>query len=249
MPKNDGLLDGFHFSDSEAYDAAAKDQQIIAYLEKQVDITNATQALRVYQQAIAQDLFSSVVGYTFLKELQEALISEGKLSKETATPIPVKIQVRTVEKTVEKKVEVPVPVKEKGRFGDGKYKNKNRSLVVIIVILIAVIASMFFILLSSNLPNIVNYRTKIVNEYSSWETELKDKEHALDLREQELNDRETTLNETYGIDSDSDSSIGQEQTVPDGDVTQSTQTEVDAQTEQSTDSTDNSSDGALLPQN
>ena len=41
-------------------------------------------------------------------------------------------------------------------------------------------------------------RTKIVNEYSSWETELKDKEHALDLREQELNDRETTLKETYG---------------------------------------------------
>ncbi len=198
MPKNDGLLDGFQFSDSEAYDAAAKDKQIIAYLQKQVDITNADQALRVYQQAIAQDLFSSVVGYTFLKELQEALISEGKLTQESATAIPVKSQVRTVEKTVEKRVEVPVPAKENSRPPDGKYRKRNRSLMVVIVILVAMVGAMFFILLSSNLPNIVNYRTKIVNEYSSWETELKDKEHALDLREQELNDRETTLKETYG---------------------------------------------------
>ena len=190
MPKNDGLLDGFQFSDSEAYDAAAKDKQIIAYLQKQVDITNADQALRVYQQAI--------VGYTFLKELQEALISEGKLTQESATAIPVKSQVRTVEKTVEKRVEVPVPAKENSRPPDGKYRKRNRSLMVVIVLLVAMVGAMFFILLSSNLPNIVNYRTKIVNEYSSWETELKDKEHALDLREQELNDRETTLKETYG---------------------------------------------------
>lgn len=228
MPKNDGLLDGFQFSEPEAYNAAAKDKQIIAYLEKQVDITNADQALRVYQQAIAQDLFSSVVGYTFLKELQEALLQEGKLSQASLTPIPVKTQTKVIEKTVEKPVEVRVPVKEKKPVPpDGKYRAKNRSLVIIIILLAATIGAMFFILLSSNLPNIVNYRTKIVNEYSSWETELKDKEHALDLREQELNDRETTLNETYGVDSGTDN----------------------AGTGGTADSTDNASDGTQTPQN
>lgn len=228
MPKNDGLLDGFQFSEPEAYNAAAKDKQIIAYLEKQVDITNADQALRVYQQAIAQDLFSSVVGYTFLKELQEALLQEGKLSQASLTPIPVKTQTKVIEKTVEKPVEVRVPVKEKNPVPpDGKYRAKNRSLVIIIILLAATIGAMFFILLSSNLPNIVNYRTKIVNEYSSWETELKDKEHALDLREQELNDRETTLNETYGVDSGTDN----------------------AGTGGTADSTDNASDGTQTPQN
>lgn len=228
MPKNDGLLDGFQFSEPEAYNAAAKDKQIIAYLEKQVDITNADQALRVYQQAIAQDLFSSVVGYTFLKELQEALLQEEKLSQASLTPIPVKTQTKVIEKTVEKPVEVRVPVKEKSPAPpDGKYRAKNRSLVIIIILLAATIGAMFFILLSSNLPNIVNYRTKIVNEYSSWETELKDKEHALDLREQELNDRETTLNETYGVDSGTDN----------------------AGTGGTADSTDNASDGTQTPQN
>lgn len=208
MPKNDGLLDGFYFRDGEIYDAAAKDQQIIAYLEKQVDLTNAEAAKRVYDQAIAQDLFSTVVGYSFLKELQEALIQEGYVSKDGVAAIPVKAQIKTVEKKVT--VEVPAPPTEKEevaarhkdmglhRKADTRYRKMYTGSFVINIILAVTIGVMFFILLSSNLPNIVNYRTKIVNEYASWEAELKEKEKALDTRELELNDRESALQGIYG---------------------------------------------------
>lgn len=204
MPKNDGLLDGFYFRDTEAYDAAARDQQIIAYLEKQVDLTNAAAAKRVYDQAIAQDLFSSVVGYSFLKQLQEALLADGTATKSGLTAIPVKIPVKTVEKEV--RVEVPAPPSEKEekdarrramglkRREDTRYKRRFTSSLVMNVIFVAVIGAMFFILLSSNMPNIVNYRTKIVNQYASWQSELDEREKALDAREQDLNDREAALN-------------------------------------------------------
>jgi len=49
---------------------------------------------------------------------------------------------------------------------------------------------MFFITLSSDLPTIVNYRTRLNNEYASWDEELKEREAALDLREKELMERE-----------------------------------------------------------
>jgi len=36
----------------------------------------------------------------------------------------------------------------------------------------------------------VNYRTRLNNEYASWDEELKEREAALDLREKELMERE-----------------------------------------------------------
>lgn len=207
MPKNDGRLDGFVFRDGETYDAAARDQQIIAYLQKQVDLTNAEAAKRVYEQAIAQDLFSTVVGLSFLKELQEALLQEGTVHPQDVTPIPVKLSVKAAEKKTDEKPS-PLPAEKKKTSGkkalfperraDSRYKKRYRASFVLNIILAAAIAAMFFILLSSNLPTIVNYRTKIINEYSSWKAELDDREKALDAREQELNDWESTLQGLYG---------------------------------------------------
>lgn len=205
MPKNDGRLDGFVFRDGETYDAAARDQQIIAYLQKQVDLTNAEAARRVYEQAISQDLFSTVVGFTFLKELQEALLQEGTVSRAELSPIPVKTPEK--KETPAPEAAVPAGAKERKtvraeerayRQADSRYRKRYRASFVLNIILAAAIAAMFFILLSSNLPTIVNYRTKIINEYSSWKAELDDREKALDAREQELNDRESTLQGLYG---------------------------------------------------
>ena len=49
---------------------------------------------------------------------------------------------------------------------------------------------MFVITMNSEHPNILNYRTQIVDQYASWEEELNEKEDALRDWERELNARE-----------------------------------------------------------
>lgn len=75
-----------------------------------------------------------------------------------------------------------------------KYKGKYNVTLTVTIILIVTVCVMFFISLSSNLPTIVNYRTKITDEYSSWQDELDEKEKELDKREQELNKKEVNKN-------------------------------------------------------
>ena len=48
------------------------------------------------------------------------------------------------------------------------------------------IGVMFVMALRSDVPNIINYRTAITNEYASWEQELSEREAKVREREKEL---------------------------------------------------------------
>ncbi len=51
--------------------------------------------------------------------------------------------------------------------------------------MVIVIGAMFAIALKSDVPNILNYREAIVNEYSEWEQELTQRERAVREAEQQ----------------------------------------------------------------
>ena len=46
---------------------------------------------------------------------------------------------------------------------------------------------MFVISWKSDVPNIVNYRTAVINEYSEWEQQLQEREQAIREAEKKLN--------------------------------------------------------------
>ena len=54
-----------------------------------------------------------------------------------------------------------------------------------VLLLVAVIA-MFVIALSSSHPNILNYRSAILNEYASWQQELSEREQIIRDKERDL---------------------------------------------------------------
>ena len=65
------------------------------------------------------------------------------------------------------------------------------SIIINLVLIIAVIA-MFVITLKADNPNMINYRTAIVNQYSEWQQELEQREEAVRAKERELNMSEFT---------------------------------------------------------
>ena len=204
MPKNDRLIDGFYFETDALYEEAHKEKLAVAYLAKQVDLTDNKQALRLYQQAVSQKLFSTVIGLSFLRDLELRLKKDASIPKDQIIPVPVLTREnpssnvalsedKPLKKQKEKKVrerpeKVSYPFDEKSEAG--KYRRRFHGALAFIIILLITIGVMFFITLSSDLPTIVNYRTRLNNEYASWEEELKEREAALDLREKELMEAE-----------------------------------------------------------
>jgi hypothetical protein len=199
MSAKNRLLEGFLFSDDASYEKAKKDSEIIKYLKNKVNMSDPAQVLRLYQQAIEQDLFNTIIGYEFLKKLQDYLLSLDDINDAEVLPIPQKLTSKDTtgeyDNALLRKENVKLTEKNKKLSGAvKKYKGKYNVTLTVTIILIVTVCVMFFISLSSNLPTIVNYRTKITDEYSSWQDELDEKEKELDKREQELNKKEVNQN-------------------------------------------------------
>lgn len=203
MPKNDRTIDGFYFETDELYEEAHKEKLAVAYLSKQVDLSDNKQALRLYQQAASQKLFSTVIGLTFLRDIELRLKKDESIPKDQIMAVIVPMKERPPEKPSvsisslqseegtskkERQKKDAYPFNEKTEAG--KYRRRFHGALAFVFILLATIGVMFFITLSSDLPTIVNYRTRLNNEYASWDEELKEREAALDLREKELMERE-----------------------------------------------------------
>lgn len=203
MPKNDRTIDGFYFETDELYEEAHKEKLAVAYLSKQVDLSENKQALRLYQQAASQKLFSTVIGLTFLRDIEFRLKKDESIPKDQIMAVTVPMKERPPEKPSvsisslqseegtskkERQKKDAYPFNEKTEAG--KYRRRFHGALAFVFILLATIGVMFFITLSSDLPTIVNYRTRLNNEYASWDEELKEREAALDLREKELMERE-----------------------------------------------------------
>ncbi len=77
-------------------------------------------------------------------------------------------------------------MKEQEEEKTKKEMTKLTVSVVLNVILVLLVAGMFFVAMSGNNANILNYRNAIVDEYASWEQELTEREKAVREKEQEL---------------------------------------------------------------
>lgn len=195
MSAENRLLDGYVFSDDETYEKALKEREVIDYLKRNVDLSDSAQVLRLYQQSIRQNLFSTIIGFSFLRKLQDYLLSVEDIDNSEIGPI-VLVKTEQDEKTeydnalLRKENALSQKNIEKLSGAVNKFKGKYHITLTVTIILVVTVCVMFFISLSSNLPTIVNYRQKITNEYSSWQDELDEKEKELDKREQELNEKE-----------------------------------------------------------
>ena len=54
------------------------------------------------------------------------------------------------------------------------------------VFLALLVAGMFFVAMTGNNPNILNYQNAVLNKYAAWEQELTEREQAVREKEQEL---------------------------------------------------------------
>ena len=186
------IVDGFIFEDEETAQIARKEEEGIRFIKQRTALDNPEIVLNLYKKLLEQELFVTPVGIRFLTELQNILLSSVYIARDEIPPIPV----NGTESKKEERVETPVDaVKKVNKRADEKVGENYKKPVFVATFCASVLAisiiGMFVInAISGNNVNIINYREELLNEYSSWENELKTEAERLERWEETLEQRE-----------------------------------------------------------
>lgn len=178
------IIDGFQFQDGADISIVEDEIARIKYLSEKMNMTNAQGVFAVYDKLVQGGIFVTPVGYEYLRTLQDYLYRNAEIPDEAVKPIPVAISYTdALDKRNKDREE---KLKKTKRNFKKTFKNEYKVSLIVNVILILLVVAMFIITLKADNPNMINYRTAIINEYSSWEEELNSREKVIRDKEREL---------------------------------------------------------------
>ena len=175
-------VEGLLFDTRKDADQARLELKKIQYLNENMNYSNLDKAQKLYDKMIDEKQFKTPIGWMYLLNLRQLLI-KGDVSEEQLRPVPM-YTVFTFDAMKD------APVKQRVKPAAKKkepYKNRFMYAVVLNVLLAICVLAMFIIALKGETPNIINYKNNIINQYSSWEQELTERENAIREKERELN--------------------------------------------------------------
>ncbi len=175
------VADGFFFRDKQAAEQAQREAEGVKFIQEKIDRSQPRMVLQVYNQVVRQNMFETVVGQTYLKDLQEYLKAVPEIQPDEILPIQVEQVRHTVVLTPPKKEEPKEQVVTRVKHKD--YKKSFQMSFILNIALIVCIIFMFLINLSSDSPTILNYENKLIDKYVQWEEELEEREQILRERE------------------------------------------------------------------
>lgn len=82
-------VEGFVFTDEKMMQMACQEAESIQYVRERVDMGNPRMVLEMYRKLIEESVFETPVGYMYLKELQDYLLTRPELAGEELEPIQV----------------------------------------------------------------------------------------------------------------------------------------------------------------
>ncbi len=183
MNRDELTFDGFVFATREDLEIAKTEARKIEYLETHTDTGNMTNMRSVYEKLIETNAFTTPVGFLYLRQLRDVLITSG-VAGEELTPVPLYATFKRISLKDDDKPVRRLTMAEKKEMS---LRMKYRNAVLIAVIFAALAVAMFVINYYGSTPNILNYKKAITDQYSAWEQDLTERENALRQKERELN--------------------------------------------------------------
>ena len=195
--KEELTFDGFVFANPEDVELAKNEAKKIAYIESHTDTGNMTVMKGVYEKLIEARTFVTPVGFMFLRNIRDCLVTSG-VSEEELSPVPLYTTFRRISlKDDEPKRKVRMTRTQKEELS---LKLKYRNAVIISVIFGLLAVGMFVITMNGTTPNAINYKNAVTNQYAAWEQSLSEKESQLREKERAITEREAELGITHSDD-------------------------------------------------
>lgn len=192
-------IDGFLFEDERTAELAQNELEGIRFIKERTALDNPEVVMKLYKKLLDQKLFVTPVGVRFMVELQNILLRSHFTARQEIPPIEVSAMVLKKELTPEEAelakkgpvAKVKKAAKKIDKKVEGNYKKPFYAALFFAIVFALSVVGMFIITkVSGNNVNIINYRNEILNEYSTWEQQLQEKEAELKAWEAELESRE-----------------------------------------------------------
>lgn len=172
------IVDGYLYGNEEDVKLAKEEMKTAEYLENRINYDDVQTTLKIYQKAVKEKIFKTPVGWEFLRKMRNEMMKRG-VPEENIGGIPL---YKVFSKDTESK---PVRVYQVKENNDGTKEMLRFSLWANIALILIVIG-MFAITIMGENVNVINYRHKIENEYSSWQQELEEREAVIREKEAQL---------------------------------------------------------------
>lgn len=191
--KNQYQIDQYTFGSREEYERALKEQETIAYLQANTKSDDAKALLKVYNRSVEKESFRTVIGIQYLSALRKQLSMSGIVTSETLAPVPVPggaVKGKRTEGRDQNQLERQV-ARYKAAYESARSGRiiKNTTIFILVMVIIAILLITYQSRYSV-FTYFTNYKEKmreeLIDEYTDWETQLEQKE-------QELNERESAL--------------------------------------------------------
>lgn len=173
-------LEGFQFSTEEEFKIAKEDYDAIQFFKDKLDMSDLPAVYKLYKRLIERNTFQTMVGYSFLRDLQNILIEDNYKTLDNLEKIHIKIMQNSTEKVEEISIE-----HYKNLAEDRRVKNRNSRIINILLVFTIII--MFFIALKADKTVFTQFEQDVVDKYSAWEVELSEWEEQLREKEAEIN--------------------------------------------------------------
>lgn len=183
LEKENLCIDGYQFMDKDSYEKAKKEQEAIVYIKAHTNFNNINQVIKVYNKAIEKKMFSTIIGYEFLKQVRNYIIKKGTLEESEIAPVLITTERKDTNLEFEQKQ------KEKYKMLYENEKTNKTILKAAIIVLIIVVGMMIYISRNGKNSIISDYENKIINQYEEWEIELEEREKVIEEKEKMLEEK------------------------------------------------------------
>lgn len=181
------VVGGIGFQNVESAKIAQNELKRIEVLDEKMDYSNTESMAAVYEKARQNHIFQTPIGISYMMRLQNYLVQNQYPG---ISDMPILVNTDYANKGKEKKTtasdEVWKARLENMRQLVNQARGKLRISIGINVLLVILVIVLFIISQTGNNPTILNYKTKIINEYSVWQKELDEREQMIEQREAEL---------------------------------------------------------------
>lgn len=183
--ENEYSVSGYSFTNYQMYKEAKREAETVDYIRANTDLKDRNKLLKLYYKLIERNTLKTIVGYEFLKELQNSILEYGIISKENLPSIPVELDHKQLKVYSNELDHINEKKKKEQRE---EFQIRLRNSRIINIFLVAVILIMFFLTFLFKNHVFGDNEEQILDRYAAWEEELEAREKQLEEREAALFD-------------------------------------------------------------
>ncbi len=186
------LVGGIAFTDIKQAKIAQIEQKRIELLDEKLNYNDIDAVANVYKKARDGRTFQTPVGITYMLRLYDWLIKNNYDGVEKMYVImdqdvsDTKKELKINREVVTERDEIWKSRLESQKAKEAVLVGRYRTSLRLNAVLLLLVILLFVISQTGNNPTVLNYRTKIINQYTAWEKELEQREQIVKEKEAEL---------------------------------------------------------------